>query len=78
MTMVNAATVFSRWDFREMVEDLSKTEVEQYKLNYWNEILSKSEFKEGVDYSTIINVNRQRRYMREIQNLNLKNWIKGF
>lgn len=70
MTLVNAASVFSKYDFREMVEDYAEKNITQNVLKYWRNILSQSEFTESADYSSIINVNKQRKMLQQIRSTN--------
>lgn len=73
MTLVNSSSVFSKYEFKEMVEDYASSIVDSHTLSTWKEIIKRSEFKEGVDYSTIINVNRQRRFISQYKNSNNTN-----
>jgi hypothetical protein len=80
MTLVNCSTVFERYDYREMCETYAQKNVPKSKLDYWNSILKQVEFTEIVDYSTIININRQRRFKQQLQESQLKvskngNWF---
>jgi hypothetical protein len=78
MTLVNAASVFSKYDFREMVEDYAPKIVDSGLLTSWKEILKRTDFKESTDYSSIINVNKQRRFMNQYKNDQSgggKNWF---
>jgi len=76
MTLVNAASVFSKYDFREMVEDCASKIVDSGTLNSWKEILKRGDHKDGIDYSSIINVNRQRKFMSQYKNQGAgKNWF---
>ena len=78
MTLVNSSSVFSRYDFREMVEDYSTKIVDSSILSHWREILKRSEFKEGTDYASIININKQRKFLKQMKDSNSnKNWF-GF
>jgi hypothetical protein len=76
MTLVNSSSVFSKYEFREMVEDYASKVVDSHTLSGWKDILKRSDFKEGVDYSSIININRQRRFMNQYKtNNNNNNWF---
>jgi hypothetical protein len=78
MTLVNSSSVFSKYDYREMVEDCASKLVDSSKLNSWKELLKRTDFKEGTDYSSIINVNRQRKFMNQYKSQNGgdgKNWF---
>ena len=75
MTLVNSSSVFSKYEFREMVEDYASKVVDSHTLSGWKDILKRSDFKEGVDYSSIININRQRRFMNQYKTNNNNNWF---
>lgn len=74
MTLVNGSSVFGRYDFREMVDDYASKVVDPNTLTLWKEILKRTEFKEGTDYSSLINVNRQRRFMNQYKSQS-NNWF---
>lgn len=76
MTLVNSSSVFSKYDFKEMVDEYSSKIVDSSVLSNWRELLKRSDFKEGTDYTTIINVNKQRKFMRQMRDSNQnKNWF---
>ena len=76
MTLVNCSTVFSRYDFREMVDEHASKIIDNSVLSHWKDLLKRSDFKEGTDYASIINVNRQRKFMRQMKDSNPnKNWF---
>jgi hypothetical protein len=79
MTVVNSSSVFQKHAFKEMVDDYAKEIVDSTTLAWYNEILKKVDFKESADYSSIININRQRRIMKNYNSLsnNSKNWFGG-
>ena len=57
MTIVNATSIFSKNDFKEMVEDtLQKDTI--FK-NYVDECLKNLEYSETVDYSQLLSVRRR-------------------
>ena len=78
MTLVDAASVFSRHDYREMVEDYASQFLPKELLNYFNSILSQVDYRESADYSSIINVNKQRRFMNEYKNMNISSSWYGY
>ncbi len=61
MTLVNMSSIFSKFEFREIVEDYANKNVEPQKLSYFNSILNRKDYIEGNDYSSIISVNKRRR-----------------
>ena len=75
MTLVNAASVFSKHDFREMVDEQSSKIVDSITLNMFKEILKKSDYRDPADYSSIININRQRKFISNYKNNNKGNWF---
>lgn len=76
MTLVNLSSVFSRWDYRELVEDYASKIVDSNLLSAWKDYMKRSDFSESADYSSIINVNKQRKFMRQIKETGAdKNWF---
>ena len=65
MTIVNTSSIFSKHTFREMVEDWATQILDSTTLAEYNLILKNVEFRESADYSSIINVNRQRKFMSQ-------------
>ena len=59
MTVVNATSIFSRNDFREMVEEFSNKMNDKGFINYVNECLKNMEYIEGVDYSQVLRIRKQ-------------------
>jgi hypothetical protein len=78
MTLVNAASCFSKYSFKQMCEDYANTTLDKESLNYFNEILRGVEYRDSADYSSVINVNRQRRLIKQYKNGNIgNNWLPG-
>lgn len=76
MTLIDGSSVFSRYDFRQMCEDYANSVLPKEKLSYFNAILKEVEYKESTDYSSIININRQRRLMNQYKKMNYgNNWF---
>lgn len=77
MTVVNLASVFSKHSFKEMVEDYAPQIVDSATLAEWNQFLKNVEYREAADYSSVINVNRQRKFMNQYKkNLGMgNNWF---
>ena len=71
MTIVNSTTVFTKHEFKEMVEDWSSRFVDKDFVNYTNECLKNMEYVEGVDYSQVLRVRKQmmNRYKGNSSNL---------
>lgn len=65
MTLINASSIFKKNEYIQMCEDYANTELSPTKLAWFNSILKEVEYSEGVDYSPLLNVNRQRRMMRQ-------------
>lgn len=74
MTVVEASTVFEKNIYKEMVDEYSSKIVDQTTLSKFRDILKQTEYKDSVDYSSIINLNRQRRMMNNFKSLN-NNWF---
>ena len=61
MTLVNLSSVFSKYEFREMVEDYASKSLDNNKLSQYRNMLGKVDYVEGVDYQALLNVNKRRR-----------------
>jgi hypothetical protein len=72
MTLVDGSTVFSKPSYREMVELYAEQNIPREKLNYWYSILKELDYTEIVDYSTIININKQRRLREQLESSRTK------
>lgn len=70
MTIVDAATVFSKFIFKEMVEDCMHEVASQSQLAYFYSILKNQEGMEPTnsDYNNIININKQKRFVNQYKN----------
>ena len=82
MSIVNASSVFSKYLFREMVESSAHELVEPSILAYFNDILKNREYQDNVsDYAAILNINRQRNFMKQYNSNkgsnNENNWFGG-
>lgn len=73
MTLVNLSSVFSKYEFREIVEDYASKIVEPIKLTQYKNILGKVDYVEGVDYQALLNVNRRRRMYNDMISRSTKN-----
>jgi len=79
MTIVNTTSIFQRNDFKEMVEEVSTSELDKEHLQYINECLNNIDFVEGVDYGQVLRVRRQYQNQRsqvKSSNGSLGNWFK--
>jgi hypothetical protein len=81
MTLVDCSTVFSKHAYREMVELWAEQNIPKHKLDYWYSILKDLDYQEVVDYSSIININRQRKFREKLENSRTKvygqeNWFR--
>jgi hypothetical protein len=70
MTLVNGASAFSKFDYREMVEDYANKILDSTTLSGFKEILKRIDYKDTADYSSIININKQRKFMNQYKNNN--------
>lgn len=73
MTLVNASSVFCKYEYREMIEDYSKDIISSYKITEWNEFLKNVDYVDSADYSSIINVNKMRKYFVDMKKFNNTN-----
>ena len=75
MTLIDASSVLQKTDYIQMCDEFASKELPISKLNYFNSILKEIDYKEGNDYSSIINVNKQRRMMNQYKNGFQSNWF---
>jgi hypothetical protein len=61
MTLVNISSVFSKYEFKEMVEDCAPKLLDPNKISYYRNLLGKVDYVEGIDYQALLNVNKRRR-----------------
>ena len=74
MTIINASSVFSKYIFREMVESIAHELVDPLTLAYFRDILKNREYQDSVsDYAAILNINRQRNFIKQYNNRNKNN-----
>lgn len=81
MTLVNASDVFSKYNFKELVDSCAHELVDQSTLSYFNDILRGQEFidyNKTSDYTALLNINRQRKFMNDYNNnsYNRGGWFK--
>jgi hypothetical protein len=80
MSLVNASSIFEKHEFKQMCEDYSLSVLDKESLNYFNSILRNVDYGESADYSSIIKINRQRKLMNQVKNMNttnVNNWFGG-
>lgn len=78
MTLVDCSSVFAKNEYKQMVEDYADNFLEKDRLNYFNSILKQVDYTEGNDYSSIINVNRQRKAMKQMRQMGMGGtWFSG-
>lgn len=79
MTIVNTTSIFSKTDFKQIVEECSQSEIEKEMSQYINECLNGIDYVEGVDYGQVLRVRRQYQSQKSQINQNsgsLGNWFK--
>jgi hypothetical protein len=79
MTIVNTTSIFSKTDFKQIVEECSQSEIEKEMSQYINECLNGIDYIEGVDYGQVLRVRRQYQNQKSQINQNsgsLGNWFK--
>jgi hypothetical protein len=59
MTIVNATSIFSKSEFKEMVDEWMSKSMEKEMSNYINQCLSGIDYVEGVDYGQVLRVRKQ-------------------
>jgi hypothetical protein len=73
MTLVNTSTIFTKNEYKQMCEDILLS-LDKETQNYINTILKEVDYSESADYSSVININRQRRMMSQYKNMG-GNWF---
>ena len=68
MTIVNASSIFSKHEFREMIEEWSKMFSPKDFMDYVNEELKRLDFIEGVDYGQVLRARKMNRPKNNIWN----------
>jgi hypothetical protein len=79
MTIVNTTSIFSKTDFKQIVEECSQSEIEKEMSQYINECLNGIDYIEGVDYGQVLRVRRQYQNQKSQINSNsgnFGNWFK--
>lgn len=59
MTIVNATSIFSKPEFKEMIDEWMSKSLDKEMSNYINQCLSGIDYVEGVDYGQVLRVRRQ-------------------
>jgi hypothetical protein len=59
MTIVNATSIFSKPEFREMVEEWGNKNSPKEFMSYVNECMKQIDYVEGVDYGQVLKVRKQ-------------------
>jgi hypothetical protein len=72
MTLINTSSIFNKYEFKEMVEDYATKIIDNSKLNYFKSLLGEKEYVEGIDYQSLLNVNRRRRMYNSLLLKNTK------
>ena len=69
MVLINASTVFSKFNFREMVEEYANATLDIMTLNRYRELLKLSvEYKEPVDYAGMIKAAKANKMIKQYNN----------
>ena len=77
MTLVNSSTCFLKNGYKQMVEDYAESVLDKESLNYFNSILKEVDYTESVDYTSVLNIHRQRRLINKYKNMGDRNWWPG-
>lgn len=69
MTIVNASSVFKKYAYKEMVEEIAPMLVDSNTLKYFNDILRNQDYRDmnddgGSDYTALLNVQRRNSYKK--------------
>lgn len=75
MTIVNTTSVFSKADFREIVDDYATKMVDKSFMTYVNECLKNMDYIEAVDYGQVLKIRRQQMNRYKGDRGNNRNWF---
>lgn len=75
MTLVNLSSIFSKYEFKEMVEDYAPKIVDSTRLNHFKNLLGNRDYQEGIDYQALLNVNKRRRLYNQMISKTTKNYF---
>jgi hypothetical protein len=77
MTIVNSTSIFSKNEFKEMVEEYSNTQIDKEFLQYIRECMNNIDFVEGVDYGQVLRVKNTVKNSNQLKNgmVNGRNWF---
>jgi len=73
MSIINLSSVFSKYEFKEMVEDYAPKLLDPTKMSYFRNLLGKVDYVEGVDYQALLNVNKRRRMYNNLVSQSTRN-----
>ena len=59
MTIVNATSIFTRNEFREMIEEWSSKYTDKELMSYINDCLKNIDYVDGVDYGQVLRIRNQ-------------------
>lgn len=75
MSIVNTTSIFSKSEFREMVEEFSSNHLDKEVSNYINLCMNNNDFVQGVDYSQLLKLKNQVKNINKFKNSsNRSNW----
>ncbi len=77
MTIVNSTSIFSKNEFKEMVDEFSTTQLDKEFLQYIRECMNNIDFVEGVDYGQVLRVKNNVKNTNKFKNgmINGNNWF---
>ncbi len=79
MTIVNTTSIFSKTEFKQIIEDCSENNIDKEMLQFINTCLNNIDYVEGVDYGQVLKVRKQylgQRSQISSTNGNLGNWFR--
>ena len=77
MTIVNSTSIFSKNEFKEMIDEFSTTQLDKEFLQYIRECMNNIDFVEGVDYGQVLRVKNNVKNTNKFKNglINGNNWF---
>lgn len=77
MTIVNTTSIFSKNEFKEMVDEFANRQLDKEMLNYINTCMNNMDYVQGVDYSQLLKVKNQIKNTNKYKNSSIRgsNWF---
>ena len=77
MTIVNTTSIFTKNEFKEMVDEFANKQLDREMLNYINNCMNNIDYVQGVDYGQLLKVKNQIKNTNKYKNSSIRgsNWF---